>query len=243
MPLMPFKELLAESGDLKLLHTTANIPAPEITKSDNGDHIAIHKPSTAEHADWLKGKFEKALKHNPSSKHIKIAVRHDGDEHEVKLTHHHPKNVKEEVILESEKKFNKGDHVHFIQGERAGIYSAHGVVHHSNDRTAEVHWENGTKNKYLHSTGKEFGNTSPYAGRISHNDVYDGETGKTNRLKNDEHKEHLKKIADSQEDKRAHEAEHRSACNKLSCMHPSELKPHHLKAIHDIIDRAKAGHD
>jgi hypothetical protein len=242
MPLMPFKELLAESGDLKLLHTTANIPAPEIHKSDNGDHIAIHKPSTAEHADWLKGKFEKALKHNPSSSHIKIAVRHEGDEHEVKITHHHPKTVKEDLNEALDHTFKKGDHVHLKSGHRGQFVRKHGVVSTTSARSVHVDWEDGSDSAHLHN-GRVRGQDSWNHDHISHNDVYDGETGKSTRMKNADHKEHLKKIEDGQQEKREHSATHQHAINRLSSMHHSELKPHHLKAIHDILDRAKDGHD
>jgi hypothetical protein len=248
MPLIPFKELITESGDLKLLHTSANISAPEIHKMDDGSHVAVHRPSTAEHADWLKGKFDKALKHNPSQKHIKVSVHHDGDNHEVRVTHTPPKNIKEEVILESTKTYNKGDHVHLKYDGHAHLGNdplAHGVVHSSSDRTAHVKWEDGTESKHLHTTGKKVGDISYYGKKISHNTVADPEKGigATKRLTNDEHKEYFKKINDEKDAKRAHADKHRSASEKLSGMHPSELKPHHLEAIHDILNRAKAGHD
>jgi hypothetical protein len=325
MPLIPFKELITESGDLKLLHTSANISAPEIHKMDDGSHVAVHRPSTAEHADWLKGKFDKAMKHNPSQKHIKVSVHHDGDNHEVRVTHTPPKNIKEELLaerfnkrdaaeqgvvhpdhakhmkvgethdfyhpkngdkvqgkivhndgksvhiehggkhhkfkvastypglneetlLEGTKAFNKGDHVHLKYDGHAHLGNdplAHGVVHSSSDRTAHVKWEDGTESKHLHTTGKKVGDISYYGKKISHNTVADPEKGigATKRLTNDEHKEYFKKINDEKDAKRAHADKHRSASEKLSGMHPSELKPHHLEAIHDILNRAKAGHD
>jgi hypothetical protein len=249
MPLLNFKDLLNESGDLKLLHTSANISAPEIHKLDNGDHVAVHKTTTPEHADWLKGKFEKALKHNPSARHIKLAVKHNGDEgSELTITHHHPKNVKEDVdqpLFESEKRFNKGDHVHLRASYNFASAKKHGVVHSATDRIAHVKWEDGSESKHLHTTGKQVGQKPYDDDHIMHNEVSDPSKaiGATKRLTNDEHKEYLKKVADEQREKAQHASHHRNAIEKLSSMHHSEFKPHHLKAIHEIIDRAKAGHD
>lgn len=84
---------LTESGDLQLLHTAAAVPAPKIHKTEGG-HVAVHQVSTAEHANWLKGKLEKAKKHNPASAHITIASSHDNGIHSVTVTHKQPEPKK-----------------------------------------------------------------------------------------------------------------------------------------------------
>lgn len=325
MSLIKFNQLISESGDLQLLHTAANISAPKIHHVENGSHVAVHKTTTGEHADWLKGRFEKALNHNPSKKHIKVEVHHDGDNHEVHITHTPPKEVKEsaggrfngrdaaehgvvhpthaqhmkvgethdfyhpkngdkvqgkvvhndgktvaiahggvhhklkvattypgmdldEELNEGEQKYNVGDHVHLRSSFRGmeDKPKKHGVVGKASERTAEVHWEDGTKSKHLHTSGKRVGeNSMGYVDHIRHNELHDpdkpGYTFK--RVSNDEHKAHIAKVAAAEKEKRDHRDSHLEAISKLTNTHHTQLKPHHLQAIHDILDRAKAGHD
>jgi hypothetical protein len=258
MSLIKFSQLLSESGDLQLLHTAANIPAPKIHKTEDGSHVAVHSPSTKEHAEWLKGKFDKALKHNPSQRHIKVELKHHDDKHEVHVTHTPPKKVNEDVIdtenaqnnlQEASRIFNKGDHVHLHSAGtqwRPGNVLKHGVVKKTSDRTAEVDWEDGTNSKHLHSSGRKVGeHNDSYATAIRHNVVHDPSKGigVTKKLTNDEHKDHLKQISDKKQADSQHQSSHQDAISRLSSMHHSELKPHHLAAIHDILTRAKSGHD
>lgn len=248
MSLLNFNQFLSESGDLQLLHTAANISVPKIHNTEGGAHIAVHRTSTAEHADWLKGKFEKALKHNPSRAHIKVEVHHDNDEHSVHVTHTPPKKLKEDTLLEVTKRYDTGDHVHLHTngtGMRGNRVLRHGVVGKSTDRTAEVHWEDGSKSKHMHTSGNAVGEKSHYAHSISHNMIHDPDSPgyALKRVSNDEHKAHLKKASDEQEAKRSHQARHAEALTKLQQLHPSQIKPHHLDAIHQILDKAHNGED
>lgn len=95
MALLPFNQFISESGDLQLLHTAANISVPKIHRTEDGAHHAVHTTTTGEHADWLKGKFEKALKSNPARAHIKMTVKHDNDTHQLHIVHSPPEKKKD----------------------------------------------------------------------------------------------------------------------------------------------------
>lgn len=248
MSIIKFSQFIAESGDLQLLHTAANISVPKIHSTETGSHVAVHRTSTEEHANWLKGKFENALKHNPSRAHIKVAVHNDDSGHSVHVTHTPPKKLKEETLLEVTKMYNTGDHVHLHTNGtsfRGNRVLKHGIVGKSTDRTAEVHWEDGTKSKHMHTTGNAVGEKGNYVHSISHNRVHDPDAPGyfLKQVSNDEHKAHLKKVADEQDAKRQHQESHRAALEKLQQLHHSQLKPHHLEALHHILDKAKNGED
>lgn len=86
---------LTESGDLQILHTAAAVPAPKIHKTEQGHHVAVHQTSTAEHANWLKGKLEKAKAHNAARAHISIEASHNDGRHTVTVTHKVPEKKAE----------------------------------------------------------------------------------------------------------------------------------------------------
>lgn len=90
-----FKEFIAESGDLQLLHTAAAVPAPKIHKTEQGHHVAVHQTSTAEHANWLANKLEAAKKHSPSRANITIQASHTDGRHNVTVTHKIPEKKAE----------------------------------------------------------------------------------------------------------------------------------------------------
>jgi hypothetical protein len=163
----------------------------------------------------------------------------------------------EEVLAEAESYYNEknapfqtGDHVHHVSNS-VGHYrvTKHGVVSKHSGKTTEVHWEDGTKTSHHQTSGKYVGATPKHLDqyaqhKIKHNEIHDhSDGGRFKRLTNDQHKAYRAAIRDAKDAGRAHQNSHAEAQQKMADMHHSSMKPHHLKAIHDILDRAKNGED
>lgn len=146
-------------------------------------------------------------------------------------------------------RFKKGDHVHMQHREseysRHSRIMKHGVVADHDAKHATVHWEDGSKSKHHQNSGSFVGKRPAGHDRgdyeVRHNEVWSG--GERRRLTNDEHKQHLADAADRQQKEREHAQNHEALKSRLASIHHSELKPHHLKAIHDVLDRASRGED
>jgi hypothetical protein len=97
----------------------------------------------------------------------------------------------------------------------------------------------------MHTTGNAVGEKSNYAHSISHNEVRDPERSgySTKRVSNDEHKAHVKAIHDREDAELKHRNSHAEAITKMQQLHHTQLKPHHLEAIHHILDKAKNGEE
>jgi hypothetical protein len=157
MALLPFRELISESGDLQLLHTAANINVPKIHKTEDGAFHAVHTTTTGEHADWLKGKFEKALKSNPARSHITMHVKHENDTHQLHITHKPPekKSLKEAakpprfdhreaathniVHPDMAKHMKVGTHVDFYHPKHGD--KEYGKTVHNDGKSVKIHHE------------------------------------------------------------------------------------------------------
>lgn len=144
-------------------------------------------------------------------------------------------------------RFQTGDHVHQTVSSRFDYPSHYGVVEKHDGNAAHVKWEDGTKTIHSQSSAMERKRPEHHYDwqrkSIDHNETFDSTTRRATRVTNDEHKAHVAKIKDAKQAERQHAETVQTARIRLENMHHSALKPHHVAAIHAILDKAVKGED